>query len=180
MIRKFPKHHYADDKIYDALSLLMKEREYKDITIADIARKAGLARMTFYRYYPDKDTVLLKRFVQVLSTIYSDRSTDPAEKMAESWVEIIRIMKDEPVGQLLKDADLFDKAFVIIKNYFLNEYPAFNCIDTKNEKNRMVLYRYLGEMFGCLMYCADNQDDSNDTLIAMHLADVMKEIGSYS
>jgi hypothetical protein len=44
----------------------------------------------------------------------------------------------------------------------------------------MVLYRYLGEMFGCLMYCADNQDDSNDTLIAMHLADVMKEIGSYS
>jgi hypothetical protein len=100
--------------------------------------------------------------------------------MAESWTEIIRIMKDEPVGQLIKDADLFDRAFEIIKNYFLNEYPAFNCIDTKNEKNRMVLYRYLGEMFGCLMYCADNQDDSNDTLIAMHLADVMKEIGSYS
>ncbi len=180
MIRKFPKHHYAEDKIYDALSLLMKEKEYKDITVADIARKADLARMTFYRNYPDKDTVLLKRFVLILSTIYSNQSANPAEKIADSWAEIIRIMKDEPVGQLIKDADLFDKAFEIIKNYFLNEYPGFNRINTNNEKNRMLLYRYLGEMFGCLMYCADNQDASKDTMIAMHLSDVMKGIESYS
>ena len=180
MIRKFPKHHYADDKIYDALSLLMKEHDYKDITIADIARKAGIARMTFYRNYPDKDTVLLKRFVQVLSTIYSNKPATTAEMMSESWKELVRIMKDEPVSQLLKDADLFDKAFDIIKNYFLNVYPEFNHIDTNNEKNRMMLYRYLGEMFGCLMYCSDNQDASNDTMISLHLSEVSRRIESYA
>ena len=180
MIRKFPNHHYADDKIYNALSLLMQEKEYKDITVADIARKAGLARMTFYRNYPDKDTVLLKRFVQVLSTIYSGTQANPTSSLTDSWKEIVRIMKDEPVGQLIKDADLFDKAFDIIKNYFLNIYPEFNNIDTNNEKNRMLLYRYLGEMFGCLMYCADNQDASNDRMIEMHLSDISEAIVSHS
>ncbi len=176
MIRKYPKHHYADDKIYDALTLLMKEKEYKDITITDIAKKAGLARMTFYRNYPDKDTVLLKRLVHIISTIYNERSASSAEKISESWKEILRIMKDEPLGQLLKDAALLDKSFSIIKNYFLNVYPEFNSIDTNNEKNRMALYRYLGEMFGCLMYCADNRDATNDTLIEMHLSSVSKAI----
>ena len=180
MIRKFPRHHYADDKIYHALTSLMQEKDYKDITIADIARKAGLARMTFYRNYTDKDSVLIKRFVQIMGTVYNSVCSEPNANLTDSWEEIIRIMKDEPIGQLLKDADLLDKAFVVVKDYFMNTYPAFNTGNASNTENRMLLYRHLGEMFGCLMYCSDHHEPSGGRLIANHLADVSKDIGVYT
>ena len=48
----------AKQRIVKALTELMREREYADITITEITRKANVSRMTYYRSYSSKEDVL--------------------------------------------------------------------------------------------------------------------------
>ena len=52
-------HRMAVDCIYEALVILMETKPYKEITITDITRKAGVSRMAYYRNYQDKDDILI-------------------------------------------------------------------------------------------------------------------------
>ena len=44
--------------IYISLTTLMKNQEFRDITITDITRKAGVSRMAYYRNYSSKEEIL--------------------------------------------------------------------------------------------------------------------------
>lgn len=48
--------------IFTALLLLMEQKPYEEITITDIARKAGVSRMSYYRMYKSKDDILIQYF----------------------------------------------------------------------------------------------------------------------
>ncbi len=50
------------DCIFTALISLMEQKEYKYITVTDIARKAGMSRMTYYRTYSSKEDILVQHF----------------------------------------------------------------------------------------------------------------------
>lgn len=45
--------------LIEALLHLMEQKDYCDITVVDIAKKADLGRRTFYRYFKSKDEILL-------------------------------------------------------------------------------------------------------------------------
>ena len=47
-------------KIYlaEALIELMKTKDLKDIHVKDIVKRAGVSRMTYYRYFEDKEEIL--------------------------------------------------------------------------------------------------------------------------
>ncbi len=44
--------------IETALILLMDEKEYEEITISELTRKAGVSRTAYYRNYESKDDIL--------------------------------------------------------------------------------------------------------------------------
>ena len=46
------------ESITQALLRLMQEKEYKDISITDVCKLAGVSRNAFYRNYPAKDAIL--------------------------------------------------------------------------------------------------------------------------
>ncbi|MDR1899926.1 MAG: TetR/AcrR family transcriptional regulator [Treponema sp.] len=48
--------------IFEALLRLMEKKTYGKISVADITKKAGVARQTFYRHYKSKDDVILQFF----------------------------------------------------------------------------------------------------------------------
>src|SRR5690606_10118161 len=48
--------------VLDAAVRLFSERGYSEVTIGDIAAEVGLARNSLYRYFPDKDHILLAWF----------------------------------------------------------------------------------------------------------------------
>lgn len=48
--------------IFTALLMLMEKKEFKDITISEIAKKAGVSRMTYYRTYSSKEDILIQYF----------------------------------------------------------------------------------------------------------------------
>ena len=53
------------DCIFTALILLMEQKDYHQITITDIAKKAGVSRMTYYRTYSSKEDILIQYFNKV-------------------------------------------------------------------------------------------------------------------
>jgi AcrR family transcriptional regulator len=54
----------------DALVKLIREKDYRTITVSDIVKRANVGRSTFYAHYETKDSLLedqLERVIQVLS-----------------------------------------------------------------------------------------------------------------
>ena len=50
--------------ITEALFALMDKMPYDEISVSDIAKKAGVGRATFYRHYKTKEDVIREYFVQ--------------------------------------------------------------------------------------------------------------------
>ena len=64
---KTKRESFAADYITDALLILMKQKNYKDITVTEICEKAGVTRMSFYRSFKTKDDILKRWFDSVSS-----------------------------------------------------------------------------------------------------------------
>jgi AcrR family transcriptional regulator len=55
-----------------ALVELLGERPFKDVTVDELARRAGLSRTAFYFYYPDKNEVLKGAAEAVAAEVYAE------------------------------------------------------------------------------------------------------------
>ena len=53
--------------IGEAIFSLMDKKEYKDIKISDIVKRAGVSRMTFYHYYETKEEALADFFHEIVA-----------------------------------------------------------------------------------------------------------------
>lgn len=58
--------------ISTALFLLMEQKDYQDITVTDIAKKAGVSRMTYYRTYSSKEDILIQYFNDTTSELLNE------------------------------------------------------------------------------------------------------------
>lgn len=65
---KIKREALVGEYITEALLLLMREKEYKDISITEICAKAGVTRMSFYRNFEGKEDILKKWIVSVTDT----------------------------------------------------------------------------------------------------------------
>ena len=48
------------DKLLDAFGGLVMSKGYADVSLADVAAEAGLARTAIYNYFPDRETLLFE------------------------------------------------------------------------------------------------------------------------
>lgn len=56
---------------------LLQRRAYGRIRVADIARKAGVGRATFYAHYCSKDDLLRSQFTRTVAPMFSLRADSP-------------------------------------------------------------------------------------------------------
>ncbi|HFI0026239.1 TPA: TetR/AcrR family transcriptional regulator [Streptococcus suis] len=71
----------AQDYIQEALLQLIQQKEYDKITITDIAKRAGVTRISFYRNFESKDDILkqaLERTFSVYQDTYGTELTFPS------------------------------------------------------------------------------------------------------
>ena len=61
----------ARESIVKALTELMNQKHYADITITEITQKAGVSRMTYYRNYSSKEDILRKFMQEVGEQIHA-------------------------------------------------------------------------------------------------------------
>lgn len=60
----------SKESIQQALFELLKVQEYSTVTISQLAKKAGVSRMGFYRNYDTKDQVLTDYFDNYMQELY--------------------------------------------------------------------------------------------------------------
>ena len=58
---KIKREALASVYITEALLFLLARKEYRDISITEICKKAGVARMSFYRNFESREDVLVKK-----------------------------------------------------------------------------------------------------------------------
>lgn len=79
-------------RILDASAALFRERGYRRTDMEDIADAVGLARNSLYRYFPNKDSILLAcvqrdmvPFVEEMRAL-AEKFTDPLERLGV-WLD---------------------------------------------------------------------------------------------
>ena len=66
---------HQERAVFDAAIRLFVERGYASVSLSDIAAEVGLARNSLYRYFPDKASILLRRYHAEIP-IQAARSTE--------------------------------------------------------------------------------------------------------
>lgn len=61
----------------DALFALARERPLEEISVSDIAERAGVNRSTYYKHYSDKDTLLAEALDAVIDEAVGDADESP-------------------------------------------------------------------------------------------------------
>ncbi len=95
-----PREDYSRHYVTEALFRLMASRPYGEITVSDIAKKAGVGRATFYRYFSSKEDVIkyfLNRTGAEFSSeqIYRPRSVEDYEDIIKRVISYIRKYREK-------------------------------------------------------------------------------------
>lgn len=90
------------DRIIDAAVEMMIEVDYTDIQVKDIARHAGVALGTLYRYFGSKDHLMTEALLAWSSRFPADRAgtraegTDPATQVAAVYLTAAKAFERSP------------------------------------------------------------------------------------
>ena len=123
------RYSIAEEAIYDAFFLLLKEKELEKITVSDVIKKAGIVRSTFYNHYENIPALLLAAEDKTIHDIFS---------MMESF---------HPKG----DRQLCHSYFLAICNY-TKDNPFLSSIlhsprgDSFLEKAMLMFHRYVAKV----------------------------------
>ena len=160
----------AIDCIYDALIALMKVKPYNKISVTDITERAGVSRMAYYRNYEEKDDILLNRFREELIRLEENLLNDQISSKPKVFGMLINLIDNDSPGHYILQANLFNKAFLLFRNFLIGFYPKVG-IDIENDKTRF--YKDIGGLLGCMLYTLEHRESEDKQQIAAHLAEIM-------
>jgi len=174
----------ASNKLYKSLSRqficeamlsLMEEKQYQDISVSEITKKAQIARRTFYFNYSGKDDVL-KEYIDVLFLKYKERidikevnnPKEEAYQYFDFWNEHIDFIK------LLHKNGLFTLLLDKYKEVLIAKYPfETECnINGKLAKNENKYFNYFNAAgIWMLLNCwiENNQKESAQEMAEIYL-----------
>jgi AcrR family transcriptional regulator len=91
------RHRQARGQIIDAALALAGEQPFKDVTVDEIARRAGVSRTAFYLYYRDKGDLLMEAVEEVAAALYEQAERwwhgegEPAELVRDAVGGVVRV-----------------------------------------------------------------------------------------
>ena len=115
----------AEDAIFDAFFALLKEKEFDKITVADVSKKAGVVRSTFYNHYENVPALVEaaedRTIKDIFSMMESFHPRDDRSMCTSYYLAICNYTQKNPfVSNLLKtprgDA-FFEKAITMFHEY---------------------------------------------------------------
>ena len=174
MAKENSAHRIVVDCIYEALIKLMDEKPYKEITITDITKKAGVSRMAYYRNYQDKDDILIDHFKKVSSSSSEKIKKKTGISQKERWRDIIRMNCEDSIFEYIIKAGLFEKTLDIQLNYVFHIYQNTFGFDMANENTKILIYRKLGGLWGCMSYLINHKENMSADTLADHLIELME------
>lgn len=123
------RYYVADEAICDAFFLVLKEKDLEKITVADVIKKAGIVRSTFYNHYEN---------IPALITAIEDKTID----------DIFSLMK---TFHPKNNTDICKSFFMTICDYTMNNPFLANLLRSPRgnkffEKAMFMFHRYVAEV----------------------------------
>ena len=167
----FTQEEYSRWYITQALFKLMSEYEFEKINVTDIVAKAGVGRATFYRYFKNKEDVIIYYFEHYTKEFVFTQRYCP--RCREDYINLVKnilnmFKKQIEPFRLIRKAKLeyiyLDYLNTNFVGLFENDYP---------DENIYKPYIYSGMLFNVSMkWLDDGCDESVDTLAEMIVSSI--------
>jgi AcrR family transcriptional regulator len=90
----------SEDAILGATLQLLKKKALRDITIEEIARKAGVGKATIYKWWPSKAYVALDAFLRKMNRMVPNPDTGSAETDLKEQLQYLIAFYTSPTGRI--------------------------------------------------------------------------------
>jgi AcrR family transcriptional regulator len=92
----------SEEAILSAITDLLKDKPLRDISIEEIARKAGVGKATIYKWWPSKAYIAFDAFSRKLKEMVPIRDTGSAERDFKEQLRALYAFFDTPAGLVLR------------------------------------------------------------------------------
>ncbi len=104
----------SHDKILDAVQEILQEKSVRDLTIEEVARRAGVGKPTIYKWWSSKAGLVLDLFEQrMVGSLAVPNGTNAEEAIRAQVTELIRLLNGffgkvarELIGEGQSDAEV--------------------------------------------------------------------------
>lgn len=114
----------ADGALLDAARACVMAVGMKRTTLTDVARRAGVSRMTVYRRFPDVEALLqslmTREFLGVLTEVILAADGNARERLARGSAAGVKALSEHPLFNRLMDVDP-----ELLMPYAFHRYGAF-------------------------------------------------------
>src|SRR5688500_113451 len=83
----------SHDVILDTVYDILQQKSVRDLTIEEVARQAGVGKLTIYKWWPSKAALVMDMFEERIVDKLSVPAAAPAEQVIRTQVrELIRLL----------------------------------------------------------------------------------------
>jgi len=139
--------------LFTALIKLMDQKDFKDIKISEIAQKAGVSRMTYYRTYDSKEDILIQYFEEQSQKMLQVLKMNPDSTVYEVFCLFFTFFKKEAhLMEYLYKAGLLQEVLQRFASFVSGAYDKSDT-HTLEPKNKSYEVTFLsGGLFFLLLH----------------------------
>lgn len=139
----------VEEAICDAFLLLMKEKEFDKITVADVVKKAGIVRSTFYNHYENVPSLvngIEDRSLKELLTLMENFDPRNNREICKAYFATLcnYVLENPLIAELLRSpraGQFLEKTVLMFHEY----------VHSVAEKNKAVLEQNTGEDYSYMI-----------------------------
>lgn len=168
------------DCIFTALTLLMEQKDFNDITITEIAKKAGVSRMTYYRTYSSKEDILIQYFDEMTETLAKTIEKEPTLTPYDVYVQFFAFFqKHSSLIENLVKANLIEMILLHFIQFIEYLFQTVLQLDITDMKTTYQIHYHTGELFA-LTHCwlQNGKRESPEKMAELAVAIVKNETGT--
>ena len=151
--------------IYKALISLLKKNAFRKISIEDITKKAGVARLTFYRNYESKEDILINQGRKVYEKLMADLELgiDEENVTYSSIKKVISVFNDyAELFEVLLENNL---EYLIMQSFEVEISHILNRIFGVDKEDKYKVKFYEGALFAiAIEWIKNSREESIDEL----------------
>ncbi|MCR5451490.1 MAG: TetR/AcrR family transcriptional regulator [Lachnospiraceae bacterium] len=148
----------AEDAIFDAFYILLKEKPFEKITVSDVVKKAGIVRSTFYNHYENIPSLMEAAENRTIDDIFtlmeSFHPANDTEICRSYFLAICNYTKKNPfVANLLQTPRgdrFFEKAITMFHQYVKKVTSDSESRSVSKETFSFIIAGIIGSTIGIL------------------------------
>ncbi len=126
MVKVNPKRQFYKDCLFEALMILMQRKDYREITVTELTKVAGVSRMAFYRNYQSIEDIITdymeEHLFSSLFIIEQDRRPAEFDLRERVRTSFIFFLENKVLLTNLRNADRENLIFDVLDECFRGPY----------------------------------------------------------